>query len=495
MNRRIFCRHALATSAALSMPFTTNWANGAANAKDAHTAIRAISLNGTDIQIDKADIREFGNAMRGSVLMPNDPVYHNARRVWNGMHDKRPALIARCQTVQDIVNSVDFARDHGVLLSIRGGGHSWPGKSVCDGGLMLDLAEMRNVSVDRNNKIAMAQGGALLANLDTATLAHGLVTTAGVVSHTGIGGYTLGGGFGRLNRKFGLTIDNVLSAQIVTADGRVRDISAEQEPDLFWAIRGGGGNFGVVSRFEYQLHPFDRNVLSGMIAWPIEQARDVLEFYAEWSPTLSDELYVGPAMMTLPDGTAVVAAEVVYCGNPMLGEKELAPLRAIGKPLDDGVKVQDYRVMQTWEDGSFAHGVRSYAKNGMVGEFTQALVDDMIDAFVPDRRMALFTHTAGGQVGRVGETDTAFPHRNAETMLIVAGAWSDRRDDEPAMKLGRNWFSALERHTGGYYDNIEWDGEARVARNFGPNYARLVDIKTQYDSGNLFRMNSNIEPR
>lgn len=495
MNRRNFCRHALATSATLSTPFTTNWANGAASANDAITAIRAVSLNGTDIQLDKADLREFGNAMSGQVLMPNDPVYDHARRVWNGMHDKRPVLIARCQTTQDIVHSVDFARDRGLLLSIRGGGHSWPGKSVCDGGLMLDLAEMRDVSVNKNRKSATAQGGALLANLDTATLAHGLVTTAGVVSHTGVGGYTLGGGFGRLNRKFGLTIDNVLSAQIVTADGRIREINAEHETDLFWAIRGGGGNFGVVSQFEYQLHSFDRNVLSGMIAWPIEQARDVLEFYAEWSPGLSDELYVGPSMMTLPDGTAVVAAEVVYCGNPKHGEKEIAPLRAIGKPLEDGVKVQDYRVMQTWEDGSFAHGVRSYAKNGMVGEFTQALVDDMIDAFVPDPRMALFTHTAGAQVGRVGETDTAFPHRNAETMLIVAGAWSDSRADEDAMKLGRSWFSALERHTGGYYDNIEWDGETRVARNFGPNYARLVDIKTQFDPGNLFRMNSNIEPR
>lgn len=494
MNRRNFCKHALATSTALGAPAITSWANAAANAKNANNAIRAVSLAGTEIQLEKAAVSEFGSAMNGPVMMANHPAYNRTRRVWNGMHDKRPALIARCQNVQDIVNSVDFARDQGLLLSVRGGGHSWPGKSVCDGGLMLDLADMSAVDVDTRNKSATAQGGALLGHLDVATLQHGLVTTAGVVSHTGVGGYTLGGGFGRLNRKFGLTIDNVLSAEIVTADGRVRKISAEQEPDLFWAIRGGGGNFGVVSRFEYQLHPFDRNVLSGMIAWPIEQARDILEFYAEWSPTLSDELYVGPAMMTFPDGTAVVAVEVVYCGDPTAGEKELAPLRAIGKPLSDDVKVQDYRVMQTWEDASWGHGVRSYAKNGMVGEFTQGLVDDMIDAFVPDPRMALFTHTAGGKVSRVGETDTAFPHRNAKIMLIVAGAWSDAQDDEGAMKLGRNWFSALERHTGGYYDNIEWDGDKRVERNFGPNYGRLVDVKTQVDPHNLFRMNSNIEP-
>lgn len=495
MNRRKFCRQALAAGTAMSTPFLASWANSAANASNSKTAIQAVSLNGSGIQLDRSEVTEFGKAMSGSVLMPSHPAYDHTRRIWNGMHDKRPALIARCQNVQDIVHSVNFARDQNLLLSIRGGGHSWPGKSVCDGGLMLDLAEMRDVNVDTNKLSATAQGGALLGNLDTATLEHGLVTTAGVVSHTGVGGYTLGGGFGRLNRKFGLTIDNLLSAEIVTADGCIRTVSTDQEPDLFWAIRGGGGNFGVVNQFEYQLHPFDRNVLSGMIAWPIEQARDVLEFYAEWSPGLSDELYIGPAMMTLPDGTAVVAVEVVYSGDPKSGEKELAPLRAIGKPLEDGVTVQDYRVMQTWEDGSFAHGVRSYAKNGMVGEFTQALVDDMIDAFVPDTKMALFTHTAGGEISRVGQTDTAFPHRNAETMLIVAGAWSNPQDDEDTMRLGRSWFSALERHTVGYYDNIEWDGESRVARNFGQNYSRLVDVKTKYDPGNLFRMNSNIAPR
>jgi FAD/FMN-containing dehydrogenase len=486
MNRRNFCRQALAASAAFATPLASVWAN---------TALRAVSLDGDEIELGSAAVREFGESLTGPVLMPGHPIYDTARRVWNGMHDKRPALIARCRNVRDIAHSVDFARANNLLLSVRGGGHSWPGKSVCDGGLMLDLAQMRDVTVDTGRKTAIAEGGALLGNLDHAALEQGLVTTAGVVSHTGVGGYTLGGGFGRLNRKFGLTIDNLLSAQIVTADGRIQKISTEQEPDLFWAIRGGGGNFGVVSHFEYQLYPFDRNVLSGMIAWPIEQARDVLEFYAEWAPGLSDDLYVGPSMLTLPDGTAMVAAEAVYCGDPKQGEKELAPLRAIGKPMDDGIKLQDYTVMQTWEDASFGHGIRSYAKNGMVGEFTQGLIDDMIDAFVPDPRMALFTHTAGGEVCRVGETDTAFPHRNAETMLIVAGGWMDPEHDREAMKLGRGWFAALEKHTGGYYDNIEWEGDSRVARNFGPNYARLVDIKTQVDPGNLFRMNSNIAPK
>ena len=235
-------------------------------------------------------------------------------------------------------------------------------------------------------------------------------------------------------------------------------------------------------------------MLSGLIAWPISQARDVLEFYAEWSPGLSREFYVGPAMMTMPDGTAIVAMEVVFSGNPTAGEKELAPLRALGSPLDDGIMLRDYKFMQTWEDATFAHGVRSYAKNGMVKEFTQALVDTLLETFVADPRMAVFTHTAGGAVRDVGEGDTAFPHRNAETMLIVAGGWSDPEHDREAMALGRRWFAALEPHTGGYYDNIEWDGDKTVTRNYGPNYARLSQIKGHHDPGNLFRMNSNILP-
>jgi FAD/FMN-containing dehydrogenase len=353
---------------------------------------------------------------------------------------------------------------------------------------------MNAVDVDREARTARAGGGALLNNLDTATLEQGLVTTAGVVSHTRVGGFTLGGGFGRLNRKFGLTIDNLLGAEIVTADGKLRYVSAEQEPDLFWAIRGGGGNFGVVTGFDYRLHPFDRNVLSGMIVWPVDQARDVLEFYGEWYEGLSNDLYVGPAMMTLPDGTSVIAMEMVYAGDPAAGEKEMAPLRAIGKPMDDGIKVQDYMVMQTQEDATFSHGIRSYAKNGMAKEVSPQLVTQLVESFRPDPRLAFFTHTSGGVVMEVDETDTAFPHRNAETMIIVAGGWMDPEDDESAMASAREWFAELEPHTGGYYDNIEFEGADSVSRNYGPNFKRLQSIKAEYDPGNLFRMNSNIEP-
>jgi hypothetical protein len=495
MDRRRFVRNAIAAGVAASYPILGACSREEAPvATAANTSIRAVSLDGAEIELEKAAIRELGDAMTGPVMLSGHPDYDGARKVWNGMHDKRPALIARCQSAQDICHAVDFARERSLLVAVRGGGHSWPGKSTCDDGMMLDLADMKNVDVNVEGQTAWCQGGALLGHLDDATLAHGLVTTAGVVSHTGVGGYTLGGGFGRLNRKYGLTIDNLLGAEIVTADGSVRHVSADNEPDLFWAIRGGGGNFGVVSKFHYQLHPMDRNVLSGMLVWPVAQARDVLEFYAEWSPSVSRELYTGPMMATMPDGTGIVAMEVVYNGDPAAGEKELAPLRAIGTLIDDSVKVQDYKVLQTHEDALFAHGVRSYAKNGMVKEFTQGLIDDMIDAYIPDPSAALFTHTAGGAVKDVGELDTAFPHRNAETMLGYLTAWEDPANDEQGKAICKQWAAALESHTGGYYDNIEHATANSVAGNYGPNYVRLAEIKGQVDAGNLFRMNSNIKP-
>jgi len=431
--------------------------------------------------------------MTGPVLLSGHPDYDGARRIWNGMHDKRPAMIARCMNNQDVANAVTFARERELLVAVRGGGHSWPGKSVCDDGLMIDLSPLTSVTVDTDANRAHVDGGALLGHLDQASLPHGLVTTAGVVSHTGVGGFTLGGGYGRLNRKFGLAVDNLRAATMVTADGRIRNVNAEEDADLFWAIRGGGGNFGVVTEFEFELYPFDRNVLSGSIIWPIEQARDVLEFYAEWSDGLSDEMYTGPAMATGGDGAGVVIMEVVYAGDPAAGEKELAPLRALGTPMDDGVKMQDYTVMQTQEDAAFGHGIRSYAKNGMVKEWTQELVNTMIDAFVLDPRMAMFTHTAGGAMNRVDDVDTAFPHRNAETMLSVGGGWTDPAMDAEAMAIGREWFSKLAPYTGGYYDNIQSNPES-VASNYGPAHARLAGIKGEYDAGNLFRLNSNIKP-
>jgi FAD/FMN-containing dehydrogenase len=488
MKRRDFCRNTLAAGVAAAYPFMTM------RAALAQGPIAAVSVDGKSIELEAAAVRELDAACRGEILTAGKPGYDSARKVWNGMHDKHPALIARCLDANDVVHAVSFARERNMLTAVRGGGHSWPGKSVCEGGIMIDLALMHEASVDAARRQASVQGGALLGHLDNASLPHGLVTTAGVVSHTGVGGFTLGGGFGRLNRKFGLAVDNLLAADIVTADGKLHTVSAEQEPDLFWALRGGGGNFGVVTRFVFQLHPFDRNVLSGMIVWPVAQAREVLNFYADWYADLPDELYTGPVMLTMPDGTSVIAIEVVYAGDPAMGEKAIAPLRKIGQPLEDGVKVQDYTVMQTQEDGTFAHGVRSYIKNGMVREITPGLIDAMIDSFVPDPRLAMFTHTSGGAVSRVDEVATAFPHRKAQTMVLVGGGWMDPAQDEEAIALARKWYAQLAPFTGGFYDNIDFDAKDPDGDNYGPAYARLARVKAQYDPGNLFRLNRNIKP-
>ncbi|MFT5521628.1 MAG: FAD/FMN-containing dehydrogenase [Enterobacterales bacterium] len=492
MDRRKFCKNTIAAGISASYPLLSACSQSEPPvAVKANTSIRGISLDGVEIELEKAAIKELGQSMKGPVILSGHPDYNSARRIWNGMHDKNPAMIARCMNNQDVSNAVTFARERNLLVSVRGGGHSWPGKSLCDDGLMIDLSQLTNVAIDTEQKRAHVGGGALLAHLDNASLSKGLVTTAGVVSHTGVGGFTLGGGFGRLNRKYGLAIDNVRSVEMITADGKIRKVDAEQEPDLFWAIRGGGGNFGVVTNFEYQLHAFDRNVLSGSIVWPISDARDVLEFYAEWSAGLSDDMYVGPTIATTPDGVRVIMMDVVYNGDPSLGEKELAPLRGIGTPMADGVIVQDYNVMQTNLDGAFHHGVRSYAKNGMVKEWTQGLVDALIES--DDPRIFVANHVAGGAVKRKGELDTAFPHRNAEIMLVIVAAWAEAAQDEELIAASRAVHKAIKPHVGGYYDNIDFDGSGAVG-NYGPAYERLSKIKGQYDPGNLFRLNSNISP-
>lgn len=493
MQRRQFCRTALAASVAAAIPLLPGCEKKVPVATEAYTSIRAVSLDGAELELERAAIKELGDSLSGPILLSGNPEYDGARKIWNGMHDKRPALIARCLTAEDVSNAVTFAGERSLLTAVRGGGHSWPGKSVCDDGIMIDLALMNTVDVDVAAKRAHSRGGALLHALDTASLEHGLITTAGVVSHTGVGGFTLGGGMGRLNRKYGLAVDNLRAAEIVTADGKIRRISEDENGDLFWGIRGGGGNFGVVTDFEFELYPFDRKLLSGMLLWPLAQARDVLEFYGEWYQGLSDEMYIGPAMITLPDGTGAIAMEVVYNGDPAVGEKELEPVRKLGTMIDDTVTLQDYMVMQTQEDAAFGHGVRSYIKNGMVSEITQELVDVMLSAYIADPRLAMFTHTLGGAVKRVGESDTAFPHRNAEMMIGVGGGWMDPAQDEEAIARSREWYYQLDPLLGGYYSNIDFDGTEAVG-NYGPAYKRLSKIKGEFDPTNLFRLNSNVAP-
>ncbi len=493
ISRRRFCHSALASSVASAFPATIILAQSNESATGIPARIPAVTLNGTDTAIEGAAVRELGESLQGSLLLQGDYGYDGARRLWNSQHDKYPALIVRAQSAEDVSNAVTFARERELLVAVKGGGHSWPGRSVADGALMIDLGEINDVLVDVAGRRARTGGGALLYNLDFETTKHGLVTTAGVVSHTGIGGYTLGGGYGRLNRKFGLTIDNLLSAQIVSSDGQVRRVSADENADLFWAIRGGGGNFGVVTEFEFRVHEANPVMLGGDIVWPIAQAQDLLEFYAEYATRLSDEMYVGPYLTGLPDGSGIVAMDVCYCGDLATGARELAPLAEFGRSLSNSVAPTPYVTLQTRLDGAWRPGLRSYAKNGMVGEFTQGLIDAIVESFDPSQGVFLGTHTAGGAVARVGETDTAWPHRNVETMLVMGAAWTDAEDDEKLRAATRRLFDVVEPYMGGYYDNIDSDGE-NVSSNYGPAYERLVSVKTAYDPMNLFRLNSNVRP-
>jgi len=492
MDRRQFCRTTVAAGVAASFPLLSACERSATKVE---AGIAAVSLDGAEIELEKAAIRELGESMTGPLILSGNPDYDVARTIWNAMHDRRPALIARCLNSTDVSNAVTFARERELLVSVRGGGHSFPGKSVCDGGLMIDLSMLDGVEVDAGNKRATAAGGALLGALDAATLEHGLVTTAGVVSHTGVGGYTLGGGFGRLNRMLGLTIDNLVSVELVTADGEIRTVSEEENPDLFWAIRGGGGNFGVATKFEYRLHSFDRNVLGGGIIWPLDQAAEVLDFYGDWVETISDELYVGPFMLSLPDGQQVFMMDSLYCGDPVQGEKEFAALRKVGKPMMDGLAMNDYMALQTANDVAFGHGHRNYARSGMVKSITPEFLTTLHETFPKDPRLVFATHTAGGAVKQVDEMATAFPHRNIETMLVGLAAWGDEGEDEGAIASLKEWWSHLEPFTGGYYENLSAGTDSSTVGNYGPAYDRLSGIKAQHDPMNLFRMNSNIRPK
>ncbi|MDJ0896500.1 MAG: FAD-binding oxidoreductase [Alphaproteobacteria bacterium] len=490
MKRRQFCQSAVVTGMVAGFPFSSVLA-GTRTLAD----IPAVTFSGQKTALEKAAVKEFAEALKGDLLVRGDPGYNDARKIWNGIYDRQPALIARCADIDDVSKAVDFARERSLLSAVRGGGHSYFGRSACEDGLMIDLSGINGVEVDPKRRRARVGGGALLHDLDVASQAHGLATTTGVVSHIGVGGLTLGGGFGRLNRKFGMTIDNLLSADMVTADGKIRRVSAEENADLFWGIRGGGGNFGIVTAFEFMLHPAGPELLGGSVIWPISQARDVLEFWAEYATGLSDDLYVAPFMGPGgEDEKGIVGMDILYAGDPVAGEKELAPLRQFGKPAEDAVGMVDYIATQTALDASSAHGNRYHVKTGMVATYTQGLVDALVESFRPLPGYDLYFNTCGGAVSRVAEDATAWPHRRAETMIGISLGWRNAAEDEAKIATLEDWWSALEPLTSGYYNNLREESESKTVANYGPAYSRLVQLKNTYDPGNLFRLNANIKP-
>ena len=432
------------------------------------------------------------------MLSPVDGPYDQARKVWNGMIDHRPALIARCAGVADVVRAVNFARDNDLLVSVRGGGHNVAGKAVCDGALMIDLAEMRSVQVDTHNRTALVEGGAILKDLDHQTQVYGLATTAGVVDTTGVAGLTLGGGVGWLARKHGLSCDNLLSVELVTADGQVLKASSEENADLFWGVRGGGGNFGIVTSFEYRLHPVGPTILGGSLFHPLEKAREALKFYYEYSSAAPDELVANAHLVTSPAGERLLNISVCYTGPIGQGERVLQPLRQFGPPLSDEIGPITYLELQSRGSLRFAENLFYYWKTHFLNEISDAAIDVMVNHFatVPSPLTALGLQQYGGAVSRVGQSETAFGHRDAQYDCIPASVWSDPKDSELNIEWSREiWELMKPFSTGGeYVNNLGDEGEDRVIAAYGDNYDRLVALKNKYDPNNFFRLNANVKP-
>ena len=490
MQRRTFCKTTLAAAIAATIPGCGR--DTAPVATDAGSRIPAISLAGEELSIESAAISELAESLSGRLYLQADEGYGAAKRVWNGMFDhKQPAMVVQCASTDDVVNAVNFARDSNLLVSVKGGGHSLPGKCTSDGGMMIDLSHMYAVDVDPDGKTARVDGGALLGHLDNAALEHNLLTTTGTVSHTGVGGFTLGGGMGRTDRMMGLTIDNLLAATVVTASGDVVRASENENSDLFWGLRGGGGNFGVVTEFVYRLHPFNPTVYGGDLIYAAD--KDFLEFYAELLDTAPDEANIEPFFMPGEDGSMISVVGVVWAGDHAAGEKALAPMLAFPGLKGGELGPKSYHGIQTMWDAATAHGGQNYLKSGFLNELTPEVIEIMVD-FVNRGATASWFQHLGGATARVAPDATAFAHRKAAVNFGIQYASNDAAQNEAGIAAVREFYSALEPHMAGFYTNLNDDTEKKTWGNYGPNYPRLVELKNQYDPTNLFRLNANIRP-
>ncbi len=443
-----------------------------------------------------SQVHEFRAALRGQLISPADAEYDTARKVFNAMIDRRPALIARCAGAADVISCVHFARDHDLPVSIRGGGHSIAGTAVCDAGLVIDLSRMKTVRVDPAHRTARADPGLLLGDFDRETEAFGLATTMGTFSITGIAGLTLGGGLGWLMGKHGLACDNLLSVDVVTADTRLLTASDHENADLFWGIRGGSGNFGVVTSFEYQLHPMGP-VLAGLVAYPISQARQVLRFFGEYAATCPDELGLMAAMLTLPDGNTVMGVAGCYTGDLEAGEKVLKPLRSFGSPVADHFQRMPYTAFQKALDWWAVPEQQHYWKSSFMRELPDPALDVMVDFGTrkPSSGSGFGVELMHGAMQRVPADATAFAHRDARYNFLLLGHWDSPARNESCLRWVREFWDAMRPSLdAGVYVNYmsEGEGEERVRSAYGANYDRLVKLKNKYDPTNLFRINQNI---
>jgi hypothetical protein len=460
------------------------------------TLSELINIKGMVVGHDR--IERFQTAFRGEVIQPSDSRYERARKIWNSSIDKYPGIIARCSGVADVVTAVNFARENELLVAVRGGGHNVSGKALCDDGIVIDLSGMKGIHVDAKARIARVQGGATLGDVDRETHLFGLSVPAGVISKTGIGGLTLGGGVGWLVRKYGLTCDNVLSFDLVTADGELRVASVSENEDLFWALRGGGGNFGVVTSFEFRVHPVS-TVLGGLVIYPRDRAVEVLRFYRDFMQSAPEELTAYVALMVTPDGVPGVAVIACYCGDVAKGEQVLKSLRSFGSPMVDEIQPMPFPQMQTLLDAAFPDGNQNYWKS----TFLRELSDDAIAVLVEHANRATSPLTGvtieyyGGAASRMGVSETAFAQRHALYSLVIVAQWTDPGESPRHVEWARNLADSMRPFSSGAYvlNFLGEEGEETIKAAYGLNYERLMAVKKKYDPTNFFCLNQNIKPK
>lgn len=497
LTRRGFVRGSLAAAVAAGLHSRAGWAGVLGPGPGVDRDIDAVTGDGGSITLARAAVQELGDSLRGNLVLPGHPVYDEARRVINAQMNRFPALIVQPRGAADVRNALDFARDSNLLVAVKCGGHSPSGKSTCDGGMQIDLSLMRGVRVDAGRRIAYVSGGSLLGDLDHEAMSRGLVTTAGTVSHTGVGGLSLGGGFGRVARRFGLALDNILACDIVTAGGEYLHASPDENADLYWGLRGGGGNFGVVTGFQFGLHPMQREVAGGTIVFPLGQARQVLRFYSEYVATAPEEMYASGVLLSNPKAVSGVGFSICYSGPMNRATAELDRIRSLGTPIFDDVRPIDYVALQRSGDSTDPRAIGSYTKTGYVRSISDSLIDAMISGLEehPDRATTMGFQHCGGAINRVATDATAFPHRGivATTLLLVD--WPIEIDPTRHIEWLRAYWDTIEPHTDGFYTNdVVDETQDEVDENYGRNFARLLSLKNRYDPTNLLRLNANIVP-
>ena len=497
MDRRRFLRSSLSAAGLAAFPNAQALAASLVHTPTAVPSdIDAVTGDGAQVTLPQAVVQELSDSLKGKLLLPGSKAYDDARWLLMPAYDKHPALVVQPTGAADVQHAVNFARENSLLLAVKCGGHAAAGTSSCDKGLQIDLSQLRNARVDRAAKTARIAGGSLLGELDYEAMAHGLVTTAGTVSHTGVGGLTLGGGFGRLGRRFGMSIDNVLEMDVVTPDGKLRRVGPDSNPDLYWALRGGGGNFGVVTSFLFQLHEMQRDVVTGYFAYPIPEAKQILRFYAEHSMQMPDEMSMGCGIGNRPGQDPSLGIYFIWSGDAAEAEKHIAPLRKAGTVVYEGVQTQDYVAVQRSGDVDDTRAFTGQMKSGFVNEISDDFIDQLIDNFEvhPDRGTRIGFAQSGGAISRVGRTETAFSHREAQYTLMSFVSWAPGADGTDHVDYINAHWSNVAPFTTGFYVNDYFDqSQEQVNQTYRENFPRLLKIKQEYDPTNLFRLNANIK--